>query len=388
MKKLALIATLVLGASSAFAMDGSGWASEFESMSAFDSQYGNRAGYVKPIIDNLGNVLNSNWYSSASVPQSFTFEAGLPISIIPIGDDDKSYDGKPSIFGGHGNPEAPSDTIYGNKTLNGLGVFTYPYLQMGASFYHFRAVLRMMYLPSISELREFSLFGIGFQYSFGHFFQYMLPKAAQPFDVSIVYGYNSSTIGYRPDAFEGKLGLDISTHNFSFVFGYKPVNFFEVMMSLGYQSAKMLSYGELYQQDPYDIFRKNEIYPDITVKGNNGFRFGIAIALQISSLHPVIGYDYAGKSSFTTNVLYFKSQFGKDKTPDEIAKDKGYVRGAKTEESQAETTETPAEQAPVEESSDASGSEAPAEEPVEEAPAVPAVEEAPAEEAPATEEDF
>lgn len=383
MKKLALIATLFLGASSAFAMDDSGWASEYESMSAFDSQLGNRSGYVKPIIDNLGNVLNSNWYSSASVPQSFTFEAGLPISIIPIGDDDKSYGGKPTIFGDHGNPEAPSDTIYGNKTLNGLGVFTYPYLQMGASFYHFRAVLRMMYLPSISELREFSLFGIGFQYSFGHFFQYMLPKAAQPFDVSIVYGYNSSTIGYRPDAFEGKLGLDISTHNFSFVFGYKPVNFFEVMMSLGYQSAKMLSYGELYQQDPYDIFRKNEIYPDITVKGNNGFRFGIAIALQISSLHPVLGYDYAGKSSFTTNVLYFKSQFGKDKTPDEIAKDKGYVRGGNVK-TQSSETETPAEQAPVEESSDANATEVPAEEPVE-APAAPTVEES---ETPADEENF
>ena len=378
MKKLALIATLILGASSAFA-DDSGWASEYESMSAFDSQLGNRSGYVKPIIDNLGNVLNSNWYVSASVPQSFTFEAGLPISLIPIGDDDRSYDGgKPTIFGDHGNPEAPSDTIYGNKTLNGLGVFTYPYLQMGASFYHFRAILRMMYLPSISELRKFSLFGIGFQYSFGHFFQYMLPKAAQPFDVSIVYGYNSSTIGYRPDEFDGKLGLDISTHNFSFVIGYKPVSFFEVMMSLGYQSAEMMSYGELYQQDPYDIFRKNEIYPDITVKGNNGFRFGIAIALQISSLHPVLGYDYAGKSSFTTNVLYFRSQFGMDKTPDEIAKDKGYVRDAN------EKTESEKAEAPAEESSEANATEVPAEEPVD-APEAPTVEEA---EAPAAEEDF
>ena len=202
MKKL-FLAALIMGAAAATAMDDSGWATQFESMSAFDSQYGNRSGYVKPIIDNLGNVLNSNWYASASVPQSFTFEAGLPISIIPIGDDDKSYDGKPTIFGDHGNPEAPSDTIYGIKTLNGLGVFSYPYLQMGASFYHFRAVLRMMYLPSISDLRKFSLFGIGFQYSFGHFFQYMLPKAAQPFDVSIVYGYNSSSIGYRPDEFDG-----------------------------------------------------------------------------------------------------------------------------------------------------------------------------------------
>jgi hypothetical protein len=259
---------------------------------------------------------------------------------------------------------------------------------MGASFFHFRAVIRGMYLPSISELRRFSLFGLGFQYSFGHLFQYMLPKAAQPLDVSLVYGYNSSTIGYRPGDFDGELKLDVSTHNFSFVIGYKPVNFFEVMMSLGYQSAKMLSYGELYQEQVDAMgnsIRTNEIFPNITVKGNNGFRFGIAIALQISSFHPVIGYDYAGKSSFTTNVLYFRSQFGKDKTPDEIAKDKGYVRGGNVK---TESDATPAEQAPVEESSDASASEAPAEEPVEEAPAAPAVEDTPAEEAPATEEDF
>lgn len=327
MKKL-FLAALLMGATAASAMDEKGWATEFESLSAFDSQipvYGDRPGYVKPIIDNLGNVLNSNWYVSASVPQSFTFEAGLPIAIIPIGDDDKTYtegdNEVPTIFGDKFDAKSPTQAlVYGNETLNGLGVFTYPYIQLGAGFYHFRGVLRFMYLPAISELRKFSLFGIGFQYSFGHFFQNKLPKGLQPLDVSIVYGYNSSSIEYRPEDFEGELGLDISTHNFSFVIGYKPVNFFEVMMSLGYQSAEMLSYGELYQTSANSLVRTNEIYPDITVKGNNGFRFGIAIALQISSFHPVLGYDYAGKSSFTTNALYFRSQFGTDKAPDEAAK--------------------------------------------------------------------
>lgn len=88
--------------------------------------------------------------------------------------------------------------------------------------------------------------------------------------------------------------------------------------------------------------------------------------MQINSFHPVIGYDYAGKSSFTTNVLYFKSQFGKDKTPDEIAKDKGYVRGGNVK-TQSSETEAPVEQASTIE-------ETPADEPVE-APEAPAVEE-------------
>ena len=372
-----------MGASTVFAMDENGWATTYESMSAFESANG-RSGYVKPIIDNLGNVLNSNWYISASVPQSFTFEAGLPLSIVTIGDDDRNYTESvdflgqridyelPTIFGDHRNmsPEStdPVNVAYGSKTLNGLGVFAYPYLQLGAGFYHARAVLRMMYLPAISELKKFNLFGLGFQYSFGHFFQYMLPPAAQPLDVSIVFGYNNSTIAYQPDDYEGQLGLDISTTNFSIVIGYKPFDFFEVMMSLGYQSAEMKAYDQLIcvakeYGVPTAEYGKT-INPDLTVKGNNGFRFGLEVAFQLGkAFHPVVGFDYAGKTSFTTNVLYFRQQFGEDKTPDEIAKEKGYVRGAKQQEAPADVNEQPVDETPADESVE------------EEAPAAPEIEE-------------
>lgn len=373
MKKLALIATLLLGTSSVFSMEEGGWATTYESLSAFDSQLGARPGYVKPIIDNLGNVLNSNWYISASVPQSLTIEFGLPISIIPIGNDDRNYSGTieygpisydyevPTIFGDHGNPNVPSDTIYGNKTLNGLGVFTYPYLQFGAGFYHARIVLRGMFLPAVSELRKFNLLGFGLQYSFGHFFQYKLPPAAQPLDVSLVFGYNSSTIGYRPDDYDGELDLDVSTTNFSVVIGYKPFDFFEVMMSLGYQSAEMLSYGGLtcvakeYGMPTADFGK--EISPDITVKGNNGFRFSLAVAFQLGkTYHPVIGFDYAGKSSFTLNALYLRQQFGEDPSPADIAKQKGT-----TQKDQPKTTYTSSEPAAESGSDSWSGSENPEE---------------------------
>ena len=344
MKKIALSALLICGATSIFAMDHDGWATTYESLSAFQSDqttnpYANRPDYVKPIVDNLGNVLNSNWYVSASVPKSPSFEVGLPLSIIPINSDDRTFSENgvdvPTVFGEGHNMALPDDgRIYGNKTLNNLGVFSYPYLQVGGSLFHARALVRGMWLPAISELRKFSLFGFGLQYSFGHFFQYMLPPAAQPLDISIVFGYSTSGIGYRPEDFEGELDLDISTTYFSFVIGYKPINFVEVMMSLGYQGAEMKSSGYIYQSNKSTGIEQkyNEIHPDITVKGNNGFRFSIAIALQLGALHPVVGFDYAGKSSLTTNVLYFKQQIGTDKTPDEIAKDKGYVRGAKQEE--------------------------------------------------------
>ena len=203
-----------------------------------------------------------------------------------------------------------------------------------------------MWLPAISELRGFSLLGFGLQYSFGRWFQYMLPKPAQGLDVSLVFGYNSSSISYKPKDYTGQLDLDISATTFDVVIGYKPFNFFEVMMTLGYQSATMESSGKLTCQAK-DAFGNPSAYydqplnPNISVEGNNGFKFGIAIALQLGkSFHPVAGFDYAGKSSFTTNILYLRQQFGEDKTPDEIAKDKGYVRGAKKEESNAAVEQT------------------------------------------------
>ena len=357
---------ILMGASIASAQDDDGWATIYESIAAFEDRPGgdarifNRPGYVKPIITNLGNVLNSNWYVSANVPQSLNFEFGLPISLIPIGDDDRTFSETsliygerevPTIFGDKwdatADPANLNNFVYGNETLNGLGVFTYPYLQIGVSAFHARVVLRGMWLPAVSELRGFSLLGFGLQYSFGRWFQYMLPPAAQGLDVSLVFGYNSSSIGYRPKDYNGQLDLDVSATTFDLVIGYKPFNFFEVMMTLGYQSATMESSGHLeFKENPTGMF----INPNISVDGNCGFKFGIAIALQLGkSYHPVVGFDYAGKSSFTTNILYLRQQFGEDKTPDEIAKEKGYVRGAKKEDKANETAE---KNAATEEASD------------------------------------
>ena len=354
MKTLAkLTFAFLVGASTfATAMDENGWASIYEALAAFedrplgDARIFNRPGYVKPIIDNLGNVLNSNWYVSANVPQSLAFEFGLPIALIPINSEDRTFTENslvgprevPTIFGGQWDPitDPTATNIYGNETLNGLSVFTYPYIQLGVSMFHARVVLRGMWLPAISELRGFNLLGIGLQYSFGRWFQYMLPKAAQGLDVSLVFGYNSSSISYRPKDYTGQLDLDVGATTFDVVIGYKPFNFFEVMMTLGYQSATMKSSGHLEQTANPNMY----INPNISVDGNCGFKFGLALAFQLGkTYHPVIGFDYAGKSSFTTNVLYLRQQFGEDKTPDEIAKDKGYVRGAKKEEKAEEPAE-------------------------------------------------
>ncbi len=306
-----IISALFMGAAiTANAADANGWATTNESLSAFYKSSG-RAGYVKPIVDNIGNVLNSNWYASSSVPKSFAFEAGLPFSLIPIGDDDRKYTVTalgistdiPTIFGDKGQPAIPG-VIYGNETLNSLPLFTYPYLQLAASYFNARIVLRGMWLPPISELKGFSLLGAGFQYSFGHFFQNKLPLVLQPLDVSAVFGYSSSTIKYQPKEHSSPLILDLTGITADVVIGYKPLPIMEVMLTLGYQYANMEASG-----------KSSALAPnyDLSVEGNSGFKFGLEVAFTVgNSFHPVVGFDYAGKSSFTTNVLYFQQQFGKE----------------------------------------------------------------------------
>lgn len=360
--RLALAISLVVSAS--FAMDDNGWASSYESIAAFDKSnplFGNRPGYVKPIITNISTILNSNWVSSAGVPRSLTFEAGMPFAIVPINGSDREYgNGNPTIFGDNDknnamristdacSPEALAlyggcSVVNGNENLNGLGAFTYPYLQVAASFFHARFVLRGMYLPSISQLRKFNLFGFGLQYSFGHFFQYMLPRVLQPLDVSLMFGYNTSGIGYKPDEFQGSLDLDISAYTVNVVLGYRPFSFIEAMVSLGYQYADMKSSGHLvHKTDPNQF-----INPNLTVKGDNGFRFGFEVAFQLGSYHPVVGYEYVGKTSFTTNLLYFKQSIGTDKTPAEIAKEKAAAEPESKDDDDIKVENTP-EEAPAE----------------------------------------
>ncbi len=348
-----LLTLLFVLSTSCFAAE---WASIYHSLLAFDERSGipdaNRPGYVKPIATNLGTVLNSNWFSSASVPQNFTFEAGLPITLVPITNADREYaGGAPTIMGdkkaewGETNPNiscttAPGcHTVNGNKNLHNLGVFTYPYLQVAGSFYHARLVLRGMLLPAISELRSFNLFGFGLQYSFGHLFAYRLPRALQGFDISLAFGMNFSGIGYRPDDYKGSLDLDFTTTHFMLLAGYKPIRAVEIILGLGYETSNMKSGGHLISEAEGSYGA--EIYPTLEVSGKNGFRLSLSASFAIgSSFNPVIGADFGTKTSFTTNVLYFKQTFGKEPTPQEIAAKKAKAAESQTASNQKQATDS------------------------------------------------
>lgn len=328
MKKINIfLIGLVLSASTISAE----WASIYDSMIAFDEtpglRNGNRPGYVKPIITQLGTVLNGNWVSSANVPQSFSFDAGLPITLSFIADADRTYSAAqtPTIFGAdlgsyNYNSNIPCSTtplcneISGNENLHNLSVFSYPIAQAGLSYYHARVVLRGMWLPPISELRSFSLFGFGLQYSFGYLFQYALPKNLQTLNVSLAYGRNSSFIGYTPDNYTGQLDLGISTNSFQMVVGYSPARFVELMLSIGYETAYMKSGGALVSGEGANIL------PSLAVNGSNGFRLGLEVAFSLGdSFHPVVGGSFGTRTAINANILYFKQTFGKDPTPEEIA---------------------------------------------------------------------
>lgn len=328
--------TLFLSFTTSFAE----WATIHESIVAFDERPGifkaNRPGYVRPIITQLGTVLNSNWIISSNVPQRFSFDAGMPLQLSLISETDRVYrsDQIPTIFG----KETPPNSgliVAGNETLNSLPLFSYPILQAGFGFYHTRLVLRGMWLPAVSELKSFSLLGIGLQYSFGHLFQYALPKGLQSFNVSLGFGYNSSFISYTPENYKGSLDLDVSTHVFELVLGYSPISMFELMVSLGYESAGMQSSGYL------ESLNNEAIQPTLFVKGNNGFRFAFDIAFSFGeSYRPVIGIGAGSRTAIKTNVLYFGQAFGEEPTLEEIREKKrknSEIKAQKRKQKEMET---------------------------------------------------
>ena len=347
MKKIKFFLTALLFTFGSASAD---WASIYHSIIAFDETGlpdGNRPGYVQPIITQLGTVLNGNWVHSADVPQSFSFDAGLPITLSPITDKDRKYTASnvPTIFGENlptydYNANIPCSTspfcqeISGNETLNSLGLFSYPIAQAAVSYYHARVVLRGMWLPAISELKAFSLFGFGLQYSFGYLFQYALPKELQTLNVSLAFGYNSSSIGYTPEDYTGQLDLSVSSNIFQMVIGYSPLSFIEVMLSLGYETASMKSGGTLVSPT------NQTILPTLSVDGTNGFRLGLEVSFTLgNSYHPVIGANFGTRTSFNTNILYFKQTFGTDPTPEEIAKKKKIKKETAEKENRPAMTE-------------------------------------------------
>jgi len=92
---------------------------------------------------------------------------------------------------------------------------------------------------------------------------------------------------------------------------------FELMVSLGYESAGMQSSGYL------ESLNNEAIQPTLFVKGNNGFRFAFDIAFSFGeSYRPVIGIGAGSRTAIKTNVLYFGQAFGEEPTLEEIREKK------------------------------------------------------------------
>ncbi|MCI5601244.1 MAG: DUF6588 family protein [Hallerella porci] len=330
MKKCILFFVFIFSIS-AFAAE---WASDYQSMIAFQKNV-NREGYVKPIATYMGTILNGSWLSTASVERRLAFEAGMPFQIALIESGDREYHSSvygdvPTIFGSKADLG-----LGGNEDLHGISVFTLPYLQLGVSFFYTRLVFRGMYFPSVSEFQGYHLLSFGVQHSFGHFFREKLPPILRCFDVSLFFGYNSAYIGYTPDKWKGKLDLDFGTTYTAIVFGFKPLNLVEVMLSLGYQTSTMDADGSL---DAYakDGTYQGKVNPDVSVDGRGVFRLGLEVAFAFGeSFHPVVGYNVGANNSFNANVIYFKKSFNIGNEPEKKSEKNEDEKEVKSEENSA-----------------------------------------------------
>lgn len=323
----------------------------------------NKPGYIQPIATSMGTLFNTGWVNSAGVGKGLGWNFALPVNIAYIGSADHTYkytydtncqalrdkkhpvympDGydcpaddvtrtvsAPTLWGNDDlvyvsryrrfGEESPSDWHIineetldkGNPTIRQYVTLPFVLPTLAFSMEHFRGAVRFIGVPSISSINfgGLSIWGLGAQYDFGHFFQSLVEVGV---NLSATTNFTFWSIGYAPTgSIEGQLDLDGMTSFSGLVAGYK-YKFAEAFIELGYETSSFKSSGSLVDHEtPDDLTtpeNENLIQPNLKVSGRNGFRASLNVAVQLGVWRPVVGQSLGAQSGTQINIL----QFGKE----------------------------------------------------------------------------
>ncbi|NLB62773.1 MAG: hypothetical protein GX801_01525 [Fibrobacter sp.] len=320
-----------------------------------------KPGYVQPIATSMGTLLNTGLVNSARVGKGIGWSFVLPVNIAYIGKKDHSYkytyntgckELRQEIYDdmpdGYSCPKddftrsltAPTlwgndDLVYvekyringpneddwhlrqvatldkGHPTIRKFVTLPFVFPSFAFSMEHFRGSFRIIGVPSIKSI-DFGgllIWGLGGQYDFSHFID---PLNELGINISATTNFNFWSIGYSPTGeVEGELNLDGMTSFTGLVAGYK-FSILEAFMELGYETSSFKTSGHLIDHgtldDPSTPENESEIKPNIKVKGRNGIRASINLAVQLGVWRPVVGQSLGAQSGTQINIL----QFGKE----------------------------------------------------------------------------
>ena len=292
-------------------------------------------GYIQPFATLFGSMTNSGWYQSASVARGFSFYLGMPINLVQISDDDRTFKGsipdngciayhKDNPSGKTSCPESigyTGQTIFGKGkgptlsmhnydlatktvtpgidtlTSDGLaGVAAMNWIpfgmpQIGISYYHTELKLRYIALPL--QVVSMSMPGFGLQ----HDFAWAMPNS--PVHASLAANWTLLSAEWTPGGdISGKMKLDGSAATYNALAGWTWKNWLEVFTEIGWETASLKSSGSLILNAKKSTAEL--VKPNLTMEGRNGFRMSLNLAFHLgydAVLGQNIGADFGNQVS-------------------------------------------------------------------------------------------
>ncbi|MDG5816832.1 hypothetical protein QA601_17175 [Chitinispirillales bacterium ANBcel5] len=308
--------------------------------------------YFRPIATTFGTLTNAGWFQSASVGKEFSFGVSIPISIVYLNGADREYsvryydDGcttcriqedrgadvdcrgcievqrvsTPTIFGDSEIPELSrsilnrhgsvisvneGDTGLIGGHLPDVSVLPYVTLQTTFSYYYTALTLRYMGLPEIG-ISDFGDVKIAFPgFGIHHDFQYLLEDL--PFSLSVAANFTWLNAYWKTGEDDdndivGEFNLKGLSSFVGIVSGYKPLNFMEVFLEMGWENSFIQPSGTL---DVDGTLIDDDDW--VRFKGRNGFRASLNVAFPIR-FNPVIGMIGGSQFGNFINIISFKSK--------------------------------------------------------------------------------
>lgn len=237
-------------------------------------------GYMQPFATAFGTSICGGMYHRATIKSFPRFDAGISAVYLTIPDEGKKF----SDLQNHINP-----TVFGSKILpnhdsglpagTGLSSLLIPQIHINLGLISNFEITGRYLIHNFDQLGDISLLGFGVKYGFGEFIPLF------PIDLSVQAMYHKFTIDEWLNS--GTFGMNIQlSKDF-------PIFPFDIYGGIGFENTSMIiKTGLLPSNNILDL-------GDITIDGENNYRFNIGISWTLSFFNLHADYNFSKYNSLS-----------------------------------------------------------------------------------------
>ncbi|MBZ0180544.1 MAG: hypothetical protein K8F36_14765 [Melioribacteraceae bacterium] len=259
----------------------------------------NMSGYIQPLATSLGTAMNSATFSDADIASVWGFSFSVKGMYIFIPSDQQTF--TPATPDGY-NLNSETATVYGDKGAfisgpngylafpPGINTASLPavFPQVSASLIGTKVMFRYMPKITLGE-NDYSFWGAGISHEISRYFPMM------PVDISIQALFS----GLEISDFVDLSSFAVNAH------ASKSFGLFLLYGGLQYETSTLeMSYttiGDANNADP-EIQQKSDV--NLSVDGDNSFRFTLGAALKVSIFSLNVDYSISSQSVLSTGLNF------------------------------------------------------------------------------------